>query len=138
MTVYWYGPQNQVGYSLSVVPQNRREDEDDTGHALRSSGLLCLKVSQTRVSLSNLKTGEDMAQMVHVASSRRSRGDESNDTRVDAIGYIELFYPNFVIFIVLSHKSSLVISFPIIRIPRASGEASIQSSLSHHLATIVF
>jgi hypothetical protein len=76
--------------------------------------------------------------MVHVASSQRSRGDESNDRWVDAIGYIELFYPNFIVFIVLGHKSSLVISFPIIRILRASGEASIQPSLSHHLATIVF
>jgi hypothetical protein len=28
MTVFWFGPQNQVGYDLSVAPQNQREDED--------------------------------------------------------------------------------------------------------------
>jgi hypothetical protein len=26
--VYWFEPQNQAGYGLSVVSQNRREDED--------------------------------------------------------------------------------------------------------------
>jgi hypothetical protein len=36
--------------------------------------------------------------MVHVATSRRSRGDEAGDGRVDAIGCIGLLYPNFVIF----------------------------------------
>jgi hypothetical protein len=39
--------------------------------------------------------------MVHVASSRRSRGVEAEDGWVDALGWIELFYPNFVVFIVL-------------------------------------
>jgi hypothetical protein len=72
--------------------------------------------------------------MVHVASSRRSRGDEAEDGRVDATGYIRLFYPNFFVFIVLGHKGSLVICFPIIRTPTASGEASIQPSLSHPFA----
>jgi hypothetical protein len=27
----WFGPQNQVGYGLSVVLQNQREDEDGVG-----------------------------------------------------------------------------------------------------------
>jgi hypothetical protein len=27
--VYWFEPQNQAEYGLSVVSQNRREDEDD-------------------------------------------------------------------------------------------------------------
>jgi hypothetical protein len=49
--------------------------------------------------------------MMHVASSRRSRGDEVKDGRVDATGCIKLFYPNFTIFFVLDNKSSLVISF---------------------------
>jgi hypothetical protein len=40
--------------------------------------------------------------MVHVASSQRLRGDEAEDGWVDAIGYIRLFYPNFVIFNVLA------------------------------------
>jgi hypothetical protein len=26
--VSWFGTQNQVGYGLSIAPQNRREDED--------------------------------------------------------------------------------------------------------------
>jgi hypothetical protein len=60
--------------------------------------------------------------MVHVASSRRSRGDEAQDGRVDVLGCIGLFYPNFAIFIALGHKGSLVISFPINRTPRVGGE----------------
>jgi hypothetical protein len=46
-----------LGYSLSVAPQNQREDEDGAGHALGSSGLLHLKVSRARVSQFYLKTG---------------------------------------------------------------------------------
>jgi hypothetical protein len=42
MTVSWVGPQNHVGYGLSIVPQNQREDEDGAGHVSRSSGLLHL------------------------------------------------------------------------------------------------
>jgi hypothetical protein len=42
--VSWFVPQNQVGYDLSVAPQNRREDKDGAGHALRSSGLLRVEV----------------------------------------------------------------------------------------------
>jgi hypothetical protein len=53
--------------------------------------------------------------MVHVASSRRSHGYEAEDGRVDVVGCIELFYPNFVIFVILGHMGSLVISFPINR-----------------------
>jgi hypothetical protein len=49
--------------------------------------------------------------MVHVAPSRRSYGDEAEDRQVDAMGYIELFYPNFTVFFILCHKGSLVISF---------------------------
>jgi hypothetical protein len=45
-----FGPQNQVGYGLSVASQNRREDEDGAGHASRSSDLLHMEVSQARVS----------------------------------------------------------------------------------------
>jgi hypothetical protein len=74
---------------------------------------------------------------MHMASSRRSRGDEAEDRRVDATGYIELFYSNFAIFL-LGHKGRLVISFPINRTLRAGGEVSIQSSLSHPLAIVAF
>jgi hypothetical protein len=48
--------------------------------------------------------------MVHVASSQRSRGDEAEDRRVDAMGCIRLFS--------LGHKGSLVISFHINRTPK--------------------
>jgi hypothetical protein len=46
--------------------------------------------------------------MVHVTSLLRSRADEAKDGRVDAMGCIRLFYPNFFIFIVLGHKGILV------------------------------
>lgn len=76
-TVSWFGPQNQVGYSLSVASQNRREDEDGAGHASKSSGLLRAEASRARVSQSGLKTGRGAARVVHVAPSRRSRGSEA-------------------------------------------------------------
>jgi hypothetical protein len=41
---------------LSVAPQNRRR-EVGVGHALRSSGLLGVEASLTKVSQSDLKTG---------------------------------------------------------------------------------
>jgi hypothetical protein len=105
--------------------KNQRGDEDSAGHVLRSSGLLRMEASQARVSQSSLKTTRGMARMVHMASSRRSHEDE----RVDAMGYIGLFYPNFAIFVVLGHNDSLIISFPINRTPRVGGEVSIQPSL---------
>jgi hypothetical protein len=76
--------------------------------------------------------------MMHVASLQRSCGDEAEDERVDATGYIRLFYPNFTVFIVLGHKGSLVISFSINRTPRVGGDASIPPSLSHPLAIVAF
>jgi hypothetical protein len=54
--VSWFGPQNQVGYGLSVAPQNRWR-EVDAGHASRSSGLLHVEGSLAKVSQSGLKTG---------------------------------------------------------------------------------
>jgi hypothetical protein len=44
--VSWFGSQNQAGFSLSVA-----------AHALRSSSLLGVEASLTRVSQSGLKTG---------------------------------------------------------------------------------
>jgi hypothetical protein len=55
-TVSWFGPQNQVGFGLSVAPQNRRR-EVGTGHASRSSSLLGVEASLARLSQSDLKTG---------------------------------------------------------------------------------
>jgi hypothetical protein len=51
--------------------------------------------------------------MVHMALSWRSHGDEAKDGWVDVTGCIRIFYLNFIIFIVLGHKGSLVISFSI-------------------------
>jgi hypothetical protein len=53
--VSWFWPQNQVGYSLSVAPQNRQE-EDGVGHMSIFSGLLHLEASRVRVSQFCLKT----------------------------------------------------------------------------------
>jgi hypothetical protein len=130
MMVSWFGPQNQVAYGLSVAPQNRWEDEYGVGHASRSDGLLCLEASRARVSQSSLNTGGGAVRMVHVASSWRSRGDKAEDGRVNTMGCIRFFYPNFTVFIVLGHMGSLVISFLIIRTLRAGGESIIQPSLS--------
>jgi hypothetical protein len=54
--VSWFVPQNQVGFSLSVAPQNRRR-EVGVGHASRSSDLLHVEASLARISQSGLKTG---------------------------------------------------------------------------------
>jgi hypothetical protein len=56
--VSWFGYQNHAGFGLSVAPQNRWR-EVDTGHALRSSGLLRVKASLARVFQSSLKTSGD-------------------------------------------------------------------------------
>jgi hypothetical protein len=55
VTVSWFGPQNQVGFGLSITPQNRR-GEVNAGHTSRSSGLLHVEESLARVSQSGLKT----------------------------------------------------------------------------------
>jgi hypothetical protein len=55
-TVSLFGPQNQVSFGLLVTPQNRWR-EVDVRHALRSSGLLCVEASLTRVFQSSLKIG---------------------------------------------------------------------------------
>jgi hypothetical protein len=77
VTVSWFGPQNQVGYGWSVAPQNRRDDKDGTEHTSRSTVLLRLEASQAGVFQSSLKTGKGTTWMVHVASTRRSCGDEA-------------------------------------------------------------
>jgi hypothetical protein len=46
--------------------------------------------------------------MVHMASLRRSHGDEVEDERVDAMGCIGLFYPNFVVSSALVLRGILV------------------------------
>jgi hypothetical protein len=100
--------------------------------------MLRLEASRGIVSQSSIKNGGGMVWMVHVASSWRSCGDEAKDRRVDATCCIRLFYLNFIIFVVLGHKDSLVISFPINRTPGAGGVVSIQPSLFHPLVIVAF
>jgi hypothetical protein len=45
-----------MGFGLSVAPQNRRR-EVNVGHASRSSGLLRVEASMSKVSQSGVKTG---------------------------------------------------------------------------------
>jgi hypothetical protein len=53
--VSWFGPQNQAGFGLLVVPQNRRR-EVGVGHMSRSNGLLCVEASLASVFQPVLKT----------------------------------------------------------------------------------
>jgi hypothetical protein len=48
--VFWFVPQNHVGYGLSVAPQNRWEDEDGVRHVSRFSNSLHLEASHAMVS----------------------------------------------------------------------------------------
>jgi hypothetical protein len=58
--------------------------------------------------MSGLKTGGGMVWMVHIASSWMSYGVEAKNGWVDAMDCIGLFYPNFIVFIVLGTKGILV------------------------------
>jgi hypothetical protein len=86
--VSWIVPQNQAGYGLSVVPQNRREDEDDAGHALRFNGLLRVEASRARVSQFASKVVKTRWWVVYVAPSQRSREDQAEDGLFDATGCV--------------------------------------------------
>jgi hypothetical protein len=57
VTVCRFGSQNQADYDLSVVTQNRQENEDSVRHALRSTVLFRVVASQATVFQSSLKTG---------------------------------------------------------------------------------
>jgi hypothetical protein len=98
-----------VGYGLSVAPQSRREDKDSVRHALRSSDLLHLKASWARVFQSGLKNDGGTTQMVHVASSWMLRRVKAENGRVDVMGCIRFFYPNFAVFYVFSPSGILVL-----------------------------
>jgi hypothetical protein len=60
------------------------EGEDGVGHASRSSGLLRVEASRTRVSQFASKLAEVRQRVVHVASSWRSREDQVEDWRFNA------------------------------------------------------
>jgi hypothetical protein len=51
---------------------------------------------------------EARLRVVYMTSSRRSRGIDAEDGRVDATCYVEPFYPKIVIFIILCHKGILI------------------------------
>jgi hypothetical protein len=53
LTVSWFSLQSQEGYGWSIAPQNRWEDEDIVGDALRSS-LPQNRWKQVRLGFSNL------------------------------------------------------------------------------------
>jgi hypothetical protein len=57
VTVCRFGSQNQADYDLSVVTQNRQENEDSVRHALRSTVLFRVEASQATVFQYILKTG---------------------------------------------------------------------------------
>jgi hypothetical protein len=78
------------------------------GHTSRSSGLLHREASRARVFQFTSKLVDARWGVVHVISSRRSREDEVKDSPVDAMSYIGLFYPNFVIFVLLGSRGILV------------------------------
>jgi hypothetical protein len=78
-------------------------------HASRSSGLLRVKASLTRISESGLKTGGGATRVVHVAPSQRLRRKQIEDGRVDAMGCVRPCYPTFVVFNVLGPRGIIVI-----------------------------
>jgi hypothetical protein len=64
--------------------------------------------------------------VVHVESSRRSRGCEAKGGRSDGVGCgaVEVGpnYPSLDIIFLLAHMGILIFSFPIKRTPRVDGE----------------
>jgi hypothetical protein len=72
------------------------EDEDGAGHASKSSSFLRLEASWARISESGHKIGGGMTRMMDVASSRRSRGGEVEDERVNAMGASDSSIPTLL------------------------------------------
>jgi hypothetical protein len=80
------------------------------GHASRSSSLLDVEASLTRVSQSGLKTfAEARLRVVHVAPSRRLRRRQAEAGRVDAMGCVGPCYPCFTVFLLLGPRGVVVI-----------------------------
>jgi hypothetical protein len=98
-TVWWFGPQKQAGYDLSVVPQNRWKMKTvwDTRRDLAA----CFAWKQIRLGFPSLASRLVEAQR---GWSQRSRRDEAEDGRVNATSRIGLLYPNFVVFTVLGPR----------------------------------
>jgi hypothetical protein len=105
--VSWFGPQNHVGYGLSVAPQNRCEG-DGVGHVLRSSA--CFAWKQFGLGFPSLASRLVEARwwVVHVAPSQRLHRVQVEDGWVDAIGCVGPCYPCFAVFFLLSHRGIVV------------------------------
>jgi hypothetical protein len=105
----WFGPQNQVGYGLTVARQNRREDAMmlDTHRDLAA----CFTWKQVELGFSSLATrlAEARLWVMHVAPSRRLHRVEVKDRWVDATGCVGPCYPCFAIFILLGPRGIVVI-----------------------------
>jgi hypothetical protein len=72
-TVSLFGTQNQAGFGLSLVPQNRRR-EVGTRHASRSSGLLRVEASRARIFNLASRLAEARRRMLHVHHHRSCIG----------------------------------------------------------------
>jgi hypothetical protein len=79
------------------------------GHTSRSSRLLYVEASLTRVSQSGLKTSGGTRRVVHVAPSWRLRRRQVKDERVDAMSCVGPCYPTFTVFNVLGPRGIVVI-----------------------------
>jgi hypothetical protein len=79
MSVSWFGPQNQAGYGLSVMPQNRWEDDSVRGTRLDLAA--CYVRKQVMLGFSSLasRLAEVRRRVVHTSSSRRLRRVEAED-----------------------------------------------------------
>jgi hypothetical protein len=85
------------------------------GHASGSSSLPHREASRARGSQFGLKTGGCAVWVVHVASSRRSRGSDAKDDRFDGVGcdvaQVRPNYPYFAVVFFLARRGILVFCF---------------------------
>jgi hypothetical protein len=79
------------------------------GHTSRSSSLLGVEASLTRVSQSGLKTNGGARWVMHVAPSRRLRRRQAEDGWVDATGCVGPCYLCFAVFFLLGRRGVVVI-----------------------------
>jgi hypothetical protein len=99
VTVSWFGSQNQASYGLLIAPQNQRDDDSvrDTRRDL-AAWFAWKQVALEFFSLTS-RLMEARLQVVHVTSSRRSRGVEVENGRVDTTGCVGPFYLKIAVFL---------------------------------------
>jgi hypothetical protein len=85
-------------------------DGGRTTRDMRRDLVACFNMKQVWLGFLSLASRlvEARRRMMHVVSSRRSRGVKTEDRRVDATGYVEPFCPKIVVFYVLGPMSNLV------------------------------